>query len=327
MNLGTNPEANPLDYRSVLTDRDRMLKKVEMPVLDGAHPYSWIARAERFFRIGQHSMQMRMDIVSLSLEDDALSWYNYEVEHRPFTYWFDFKKRMLARFAESYEKTPGKRLFGIRQTGTVAEYIREFQELATHLKVEESQLEDIFFNGLQREYQEVIKMKEHVGLPNFIAAVLLMEGSDFCKMIAGRPQNESRSSKQGQSVSFRNAAVNSSTWKTRNQNTTTDQQNQKEADKNKDQKQNNRATTPYKLSEAEYAVKRREGLCYTCDEKWFKTHKCRNMELYVIVVLNEEESNEEFHDSVEVMNERVAEVMELSLFSFFGRSSPKTTKM
>lgn len=34
-----------------------------------------------------------------------------------------------------------------------------------------------------------------------------------------------------------------------------------------------------------------------------------------------------FHDSAENVNEMVAEVMELSLYSFFGWSSPKKTKM
>lgn len=120
-----------------------------MPLLDGTNPYFWIARTERFFWIGQHSMQEKMELVSLSLEEDALSWFNYEEEIRPFRDWPDFEKWMLARFSESFERTPGKRLFGIQQTGTAAEYVREFQELATQVNVEEENLEDIFFNGLK----------------------------------------------------------------------------------------------------------------------------------------------------------------------------------
>lgn len=50
--LGINPEDIQLGYRSVntaLKTRDGLLKKVDMPVLNGTHPFSWIARAERFF--------------------------------------------------------------------------------------------------------------------------------------------------------------------------------------------------------------------------------------------------------------------------------------
>lgn len=34
---------------TALKNRDGLLKKVDMPVLNGTHPFSWIARAERFF--------------------------------------------------------------------------------------------------------------------------------------------------------------------------------------------------------------------------------------------------------------------------------------
>ena len=330
-NLGTNPEDIPLGYRSAnsaLNNRERMLRKVEMPVLDGSHPYSWIARAERFFRIGRYTLEGRMEIVSLCLEADALSWYNYEEEQRPFVDWGEFKKRMLARFAESYDSTPGKKLFGIKQTGTIAAYVREFQELATQVKVSEENLEDIFFNGLKKEFQEVIKMKEPIGLPNFIAAVISMEDSDFCKLIAGKT-SETKVVKQGQGVTFRNAAVNQNSWRGRAQNNETGQLPNK-GDKPVFQKQNNTNMIPYKLSEAEYAAKKRTGTCFTCDEKWSKTHSCRNRELHVMVVLTDHSmtlGEDEFHESLEDINDKVAEVMELSLYSFFGWSSPKTTKM
>ena len=214
--------------------------------------------------------------------------------------WGDFKKRMLARFAESYDSTPGKKLFGIKQTGTIAAYVREFQELATQVKVSEEHLEDIFFNGLKNEYQEVIKMKEPVGLPNFIAAVISMEDSDFCKMIAGKA-SETKVVKQGQRVTFRNAAIHQNAWSGRAQGNDMGQMNGR-SDKQTGLKQNNTNMIPYKLPEAEYAAKKRNGTCYMCDDKWSKTHVFRNKELHVMVVLSDhimEGGEEEFHDAVQ----------------------------
>lgn len=97
-------------------NRDSLLKKVETPMFSEYNPYGWIARVERYFGVTRYDPEARMDLV-IELEDDALSWYKYEVEHRPFVDWSEFKRRMLARFAEFYEKTSGKRLFGIQQTG------------------------------------------------------------------------------------------------------------------------------------------------------------------------------------------------------------------
>lgn len=53
----------------------------------------------------------------MSLEGPALNWFNGEVEAEPFGDWRQFKRRLVDRFCGSVEEEPGKRLFGIRQTG------------------------------------------------------------------------------------------------------------------------------------------------------------------------------------------------------------------
>jgi len=51
-----------------------------------------------------------MDIVSMSLEEDTLSWYNYETEYRLFAFadWNEAKRRMLARFVIVWENSRGE---------------------------------------------------------------------------------------------------------------------------------------------------------------------------------------------------------------------------
>ncbi|CAF2056600.1 unnamed protein product [Brassica oleracea] len=80
-------------------------------------------------------------------------------------------------------------------------------------------------------------MKEPVGLPDFIDAVISMEDSDFCKMIAGKAL-ETKVVKQGQGVTFRNASVNQNSWRGRAQ------------------------------------AKKRNGTCYTYNEKCSKAYLC-----------------------------------------------------
>ncbi|KFK24096.1 hypothetical protein AALP_AAs58075U000100, partial [Arabis alpina] len=86
-----------------------------------------------------------------------------------------------------------------------------------------------------------------------------------------------------------------------------------------------------RLSPAEYEEKKRKGLCFKCDEKYFVGHNCMNKELRVMLVVNgcEIELNEDGEESMagEELEEEQKEFMELSLQSFLGISSPTTTKV
>lgn len=316
-----------LGYRQLdqgVDHRKGLFKKVEMPVFGGENPYGWITRAERYFRVTRYDPAARLELVSLSLEDDALSWFNYEVEHRPFYDWHEFKRRMLARFADSFEKTPGKRFFGIQQTGTIAEYVREFQELASQVHVEEEHKIDVFFNGLKKEMKEVIKMKEPKTLPDHIEAVIKMEDSEFCRLLAASKPQENKVVKQGVNTQFRTVQTSiNQPWK--NKQTTTEV-----GSKPGLQKQQDKPLGPLKLSDEEYEWKKKNGICFKCPEKWSRAHLCKNKQLQVMIVyqgLELELKDEEFQDASDQLQETTTEVIELSLHSFMGWSSPTTTKL
>lgn len=83
----------------MLDDRDSFIKKVELPIFSGEDVYGWIALAERFFRIGGYGELMKIELVSVSLSGDVLSWFNSEVMRKQFTSWCDFKNRLIERFS------------------------------------------------------------------------------------------------------------------------------------------------------------------------------------------------------------------------------------
>lgn len=67
----------------------------------------------------------------------------------------------------------------------------------------------------------------------------------------------------------------------------------------------------------ELQLKREKGLCYKCDEKFQPGNKCRLKELQVLVVQEEEG----------VVENEVQEVVELSLNSVVGLTTPRTMKV
>lgn len=179
-----------------LETRESLIQKIRMPVFNGTQAYAWISQVERFFRVGRFGDAAKLDLVSLSLEGDVLKWFNWEVSRLEFQSWDEFKQRLLIRFGETIDDEPGNRLFAIRQVGTVAEYVTEFQDLSAQVAgLDDSHLEKIFYNGLKHEMKEVIKMKEPKGLPNHIAAVLKMESSSFCRLVSDKGKSEQLVSK------------------------------------------------------------------------------------------------------------------------------------
>ena len=318
-----------LGYRNVENrseNRKGLYKKVEMPIFSGINPFGWIAQAERYFRVMQSTPEYQLELASLSLEEDALCWFNYEIEYGDFIDWFDFKRRLLARFAESFEKTPGKRLFSIQQTGTIAEYVREFQELASQIKLAEAHKIDIFFNGLKREMKEVIMMKEPRTLSDHIQAVIKMEDSEFCRLFSSAKGQEKRFVKSTTSPFFKPLATpTNQAW------------NNKQKQLDPSVKQSTQAVVlkgqnRVKLSDAEFEHKKKNGICFSCDEKWTRSHNniCKNKHLQIMVVAQGcevELIEEEFHDSCEELQGTTTEVMEMSLYSYMGWSSPTTTKI
>ncbi|CAA7036031.1 unnamed protein product [Microthlaspi erraticum] len=178
----------PIGYRGInnaLESRNAVLKRIELPQLDGSEPYTWISLAERFFRLGRCSDEDRLDLLSITLKGPALHWFNREMSRDPFRDWPQFKKRMIVRFSQKMEENPGKRLFSLRQTGSIADYVNEFEELTTIVTgIDEENLEHIFYIGLKTEMKEVLKMQKPRGLTNCFNAVISMEDSAFCKSMA-----------------------------------------------------------------------------------------------------------------------------------------------
>lgn len=131
-NPTNNLRTELLGYRELgvaLTNTENLLKKIELPVFDGTRPYGWIFRVERYFRVGHYTEEQRMELISLSVEGRVLNWFEGDMAEQGFTGWTDFKERMLARFAVTLDDEPGKRLCSLTQTGTVQDYISEFEEL------------------------------------------------------------------------------------------------------------------------------------------------------------------------------------------------------
>lgn len=73
-----------------------------MPLFDGSDPDGWILRGEKFFDIYRLSEEEKLEAAVVSLEGDALRWYQFENRRRPIKGWKDLKGRAVLEFRFSH---------------------------------------------------------------------------------------------------------------------------------------------------------------------------------------------------------------------------------
>lgn len=104
-------------------------------------------------------------------------------------------------------------------------------------------------------------MKEPLTLSDHIQAVLKMENSEFCRLFSSVKPQENRFTKQPTSSTFK-SLPNSS-----NQAASSKVKQPDSGAKTATQTAPQRTQGRVKLSDAEYEHKKKNGICFSCDEK------------------------------------------------------------
>lgn len=82
-----------------------------------------------------------------------------------------------------------------------------------------------------------------------------------------------------------------------------------------------------RLTEAEEQHKRRRGVCFRCDERFFPGHVCKNKQLHVILLgEDEDEERKEPKDGEEEESEETT-ALQLNMSSVVGVTSKKSLKL
>ncbi|XP_010472228.1 PREDICTED: uncharacterized protein LOC104751876 [Camelina sativa] len=197
--------------------RENLFRNVEMAIFEGVGIYGWIAWVERFFRMGGYNEAEKLAFVSVSLQGEARSWFNWEAKRRQFENWAQFKAALMLRFGNLKIRGPSQSLFCIKQAGSISDYVQRFEDLSSQVTgLDDQKLEGIFLNVLTREMQELVHMQKPRDLPEMIAEARAMEDSFMSRVVQRELQIVDKELKDSNASDYKsNYSHFNNTWKSK----------------------------------------------------------------------------------------------------------------
>jgi len=242
--------------------------RLEVSRFDGNDPLGWIFKVNQFFDYHRIADEQRLHIASFYMEGEALSWYQWMHSNGQLLSWLVFLRALELRFAPSELEDPQGALFKLTQTSSVREYQAQFENLANRVNGLSAPFYlSCFISGLKLEIcQEVIPFR-----PNSLS-----EAISLAKL---QEKITANTLKLGFNTAKSNPRYRASP--TANHNTdgllpTPTHVKPFSASPSSSNSSSPRVVTHVrKLTTTDLQARRENGLCYYCDEKYARGHRCK----------------------------------------------------
>ncbi|CAA0834998.1 Unknown protein, partial [Striga hermonthica] len=130
------------DRRSQASNRHDRPKpekpKLVLSTFTGADPDAWLNRAAQYFELNEIEGSDRVKYAAYYLDGEANVWWQWLTSvyrgRRQVIRWNDFERELLTRFGTSDYHNYNEALSRIRQTGSLRDYLKEFERLAYRVR-------------------------------------------------------------------------------------------------------------------------------------------------------------------------------------------------
>lgn len=184
------------------------MKKLDLPVFEGQNPDGWILRAERYFSFYRLGEDEKLEAAVVSLDGDALLWYQWEHQRRPLRRWEELKGMLLKQFRPSSAGTLYEQWLNHSQLDSVFEYRQGFIELMAPLQgVPEEIAKGQYINGLKDEIKSEVRLLGPISLDQ--AMDLSVKVEDKLRSAISRSGKLSGTSFKGASSYYSGTSISS----------------------------------------------------------------------------------------------------------------------
>ncbi|XP_074337653.1 uncharacterized protein LOC141674849 [Apium graveolens] len=315
------------------------VKKLDLPVFDGMNPDGWILRAERYFHFYRLGEEESLEAAVVSLDGDALLWFQWEDRRRPIRNWTELKSMLLRQFRPSSIGSLQEQWLHHQQQTDVVEYRRRFIELMAPLTgVPEEIALAQFINGLKDEIKTEVRVLGPINLDHAMELAVKVEEKLRCNGNCKASGVSTNPFKSGTWYSTSSKSQSSFPSSSSRSVSVYSQSSSSPSSPSGRSMSNLPVAKPMgefrRLTEKELQTKREKGECFRCEEKWSTGHRCKKRELSVILMQGEvgeteQGGNDELgEEGLVVLPSEDEEIPpEISLNSVVGITNPKTLKL
>ncbi|KAH9770474.1 hypothetical protein KPL71_012393 [Citrus sinensis] len=284
--------------------------KMDFPRFSGDDPTEWLSRVEQYFEFQDTTEERRVSLASFHLEGEANQWWQwlkrvYQDEGIIIT-WRMFKREIIARFGPTGYECFDEALSRVKQTGTLRDYQREFEKLATRvIGWPQSALIGTFLGGLKEEIADEVRMARPQSLRDAIGIARMKDD----QLTRRRRQGKLEFGRTGlQRVVTLNTTPPLHTLASKPT-----------------------GGAPVKrLTWEEMQHRREKGLCFNYNERFTPGHKCNRPQLFVIEggVSGEDESEASATTMEQEGNEgNEGHYFNITMHAFSGWKGPRTLQL
>ncbi|VFQ60849.1 unnamed protein product [Cuscuta campestris] len=226
--------------------------KLEAPMCDGSEPLRWLYKADEYFKFYNTPQEER--------RGPAADWFRWRMNANLIVDYADFVDKFKLRFDPMYYADYFGQLANLHQTVSVMDYQTAFENIMQHVTgASEANLLSLFHAGLKPHLRHEIALLKPTTLSSSFALARELEAkhTTLLQLVSPRPQSW-------------NSSLPPRVFPAPTRPST----------------QEDKAATPTPIGEvggstpvrrlprAERLERRAKGLCYNCDQKWSKTHRC-----------------------------------------------------
>ena len=299
----------------------------DLPTFDGENVDDWLFRLEEYFDLSGTPSDQRVKIASFSMIGPAYSWYKWMIRNHHTEDWTVFMEAVQRRFGTDLYDNPQEALKELKQTGSLQEYQSQLENLSTKVQgLSEAWQVSFFIAGLNDYLKCQLRLAKPASYPEAVALARLHDQNHTAlqKSLRQPPSMAARPFSRPKFSSTLPPSVPSkqlSSW------------GAKPSEPSLTPPMLTSETTaasskaPFKhFTAAELRERRRQGLCYYCDEKYNPSHNCRSK---CYVLLAPEDLMDVCHhseDNSEVDNHTHG-IPEISFNALSGDYHPRTLRL